>query len=63
MVKKREWSRETYDSINTGFRIPKPLYQRFEIYQERTGATKTEIMIAALEAYLPHYAKEGGCEE
>lgn len=66
LVKKREWKRETYDSVNTGFRIPKELYWRFEQHQARTFMNKTEIMIAALEAYLPHYEKileEGGSEE
>ena len=63
MAYKQEWHRETRDSINTGFRIPKELYKRFEEHQHRTGANKTEIMIAALEAYLPHYTEEGGSEE
>lgn len=66
MAYKQEWHRETRDSINTGFRIPKELYWRFEQHQARTFMNKTEIMIAALEAYLPHYEKileEGGSEE
>ena len=60
---KQEWHRETRDSINTGFRIPKELYRRFEEFQHLTGATKTEIMIAALEVYLPEIEEEGGSEE
>lgn len=58
----RDWLRETRDSINTGFRIPKPLYQRFQRYQTEHGLNKTDIMIRALEAYLPHYddEQEGG---
>ena len=63
MAYKQEWHRETRDSINTGFRIPKALYHRFQCYQEDTGMNKTDIMIAALEAYLPHYETEGGSEE
>ncbi|MBR2942913.1 MAG: hypothetical protein IKB82_05890 [Clostridia bacterium] len=55
--------RETRDSINTGFRIPKQLYRRFERYKLESGWTKTDIMIAALNAYLPHYDEEGGREE
>ena len=55
--------RETRDTINTGFRIPKPLYRRFEQYKAESGWTKTDIMIAALNAYLPDYDEEGGREE
>ena len=63
MDKKRDWLRETRESINTGFRIPKELYCRFQRYQNETCANKTEIMIAALDAYLPHYDEEGGGDE
>ena len=63
MAYKQEWHRETRDSINTGFRIPRELYRRFEEFQHLTGATKTEIMIAALEVYLPEIEEEGGSEE
>lgn len=63
MIKKREWSRETYDSINTGCRIPKAIYKRFEEHMEQTGMSKTQIINAALDAYLPHYNTEGGSEE
>jgi len=56
--------RETRDSINTGFRIPKQIYRRFERYKLESGWTKTEIMIAALDAYLPRYKdQEGGSDE
>lgn len=63
MENKREWHRETRDTINTGFRIPKALYHRFQCYQQDTGMNKTDIMIAALEAYLPYYTEEGEAEK
>lgn len=63
MNKKRDWHRETRDSINTGFRIPKELYQRFQSYQNDTGWSKTQIMVEALERYLPYYDEEGGGED
>lgn len=62
MDKGRDWTRETRDSINTGFRIPRSLYLRFQRYQNETGKNKTDIMIEALKAYLPEYRK-GGSEE
>ena len=63
MASDRDWFRETRDSINTGFRIPKYLYQRFQRYKDETGLSKTEIMIRALKEYLPEYDEEGGVEK
>lgn len=63
MAYKQEWHRTTQNSVNTGFRIPNDLYDRFVRYLKATGKGKTDVLIAALDAYLPRYDEEGGSEE
>lgn len=63
MAYKQEWHRATQNSVNTGFRIPNDLYARFMHYLHETGKGKTDVLIAALDAYLPHYDQEGGGED
>ena len=63
MTEKRVWHRETCDSVNTSCRVPKAIYKRMEEHMEQTSMTKSQIINAALDAYLPHYEMEGGSEE
>lgn len=63
MAYKQEWHRETQNSVNTGARIPNGLYARLMRYQQETGASKTDIINAALRKYLPTYGEEGEAEE
>ena len=63
MAYKQEWHRSTSNSVNTGARIPNGLYARLVKYQEETGASKTEIINAALRKFLPLYGEKGEAEE
>lgn len=62
MSASQDWVRETRYSVNTGARIPNALYNRLRRFQLERGWNKTDIINAALEAFLPHYDddQEGG---
>lgn len=59
---KRIWTRQTQNTVNTGARLPLEIVNRLEAYCLATGATKSAVIIDALNAYLPQ-RERGGSEE